>query len=60
MDRDTDNIPPDNPLLLIMSPDPEGGGYIVFGVDPVGVSVGVGVGVRFHFRAISSAPVDVF
>ena len=45
-----------------MFPNQEGGGYIVFGADPVGVgvSVGVGVGVRFHFRAISSEPVDLF
>ena len=33
-----------------MSPNPEGGGYIVFGVDPV--CVGVGVGVHFLFPCI--------
>ena len=36
--------------LTIMSPDPEGGGYIVFGADTV----------RFHFRALTSEPVYGF
>ena len=44
----------------IMSPNPEapGWGYIDFGAESVDVGVGVGVGVRFHFRALSSEPID--
>ena len=37
---------------VILSPNPKDGGHIVFDADPVGV------GVCFHFRALSSEPVD--
>ena len=47
-------------MQSLLSLNPEDGGYIVFGLDPVGVIVGVGVGVRFNFRALSSEPVDGF
>ena len=46
---------PDN---FFMSPQPRGWGNLVLGEDPMGVSVGVGV--RFHFRALSSEPVNGF
>ena len=36
----------DNRLMLLCPPTKGGGGHIVFGADPVGVSVGVSVGVR--------------
>ena len=32
-----------------MSPNPEGGGYIVFGADPVDVGVGVNFFVSVHY-----------
>ena len=38
-----------------MSPQPKGGGHIVFGADPVGVGVCVGVGVR-----VASFPCVIF
>ena len=38
-----------NVVPYLCQPNPEGGGYIVFDVDPGGVSIGVGVGVGIHF-----------
>ena len=35
-------------LIELCPPNPEGGGYVVFGVDPVGISIGV----HFSFLCI--------